>query len=68
MVHEVALKTISKKKYRNVPGHHSIAETNVYNFPEGLLQRIHILAYVNSGPGGTFTHHRTPEVHGNLAG
>ena len=67
VVHKVALKTISKKNYRNVLGHHSIVKTNVYNFP-GLLKRIHLFAYVNSDPGGTFTHHRTPKACGNTAG
>lgn len=65
---EAALKIISKKNYRNVLGYNSTVETHVYNFPEGLLKRIHLFVYVSSDPEGTFTHHRTPEAGGNIVG
>lgn len=51
---EAALKIISRKNYRNILGYNSTVETHVCSFPEGLLKRIHLYAYISSDPEGTF--------------
>lgn len=48
---KLVLKTVSKKNYRNILSCDSIVETNGCSFPERLLQRIHLFAYVSSDLG-----------------